>query len=57
MEISYNGRGLFISLFHVLESSKSKVLEIENNQKSDEILSAFNHDYRELANNIRIVKE
>lgn len=33
VEISYNSRGLFISLFSMEDESKNKILEIENFDK------------------------
>ncbi len=42
VEISYNQRGLFVSLFSIEDGTKSKVLEVENEEKAKQILEAFN---------------
>jgi hypothetical protein len=49
MEMSYNTRGFFISLFSIEHAEKSFVLELENPEKTNMILSAFNHDYDYMA--------
>ncbi len=56
VEISYNQRGFFVSLHSIEDESKSTVLEIENEQKSKQILEAFNNNYEDLANHIQIVR-
>jgi hypothetical protein len=56
VELSYNQRGLFISLHSMEGSSKSLILEIENPEKVREILSAFNSDFEYLARHIKVVK-
>ena len=56
VEISYNQRGLFVSLLSIEDESKSKVLEIENMDKAKTILTAFNQNYDELASHIHIVR-
>ena len=43
-------------MFSIEDESKSKVLEIENQEKAKAILTAFNHNYEELANHIQIVR-
>jgi len=37
------------------DQSKNKMLEIENKDKMNQILKAFNHNYDELVNHINIV--
>ena len=56
LEMSYNTRGFFISLFSIENSEKSLILELENPEKVNQILSAFNHDYDFMAQHIRIVR-
>ena len=56
LEMSYITRGFFISLFSIEDSEKSLVLELENPEKINQILTAFNHDYDIMAQHIRIVK-
>jgi len=46
-----------VSLFSIEDESKSKMLEIENIDKAKTILTAFNHNYDELANHIHIVRD
>ena len=54
--MSYNTRGFFISLFSIENTEKSLVLELENPEKINTILTAFNHDYDYMAQHIRIVR-
>ena len=54
--MSYNTRGFFVSLFSIENSEKSMILELENPEKINTILGAFNHDYDYMAQHIRIVK-
>jgi hypothetical protein len=56
MEMSYNTRGFFVSLFSIENAEKSFVLELENPEKTNMILSAFNHDYDYMAQHVRIIK-
>jgi hypothetical protein len=56
VELSYNSRGFFVSLFSISSESNNKILEIENQDKINQILAAFNHDYGLLAQHIKIVK-
>jgi hypothetical protein len=37
--------------------TKSKLIEIENQEKINQILTAFNHDYELLAKHIKIVRD
>lgn len=57
VEISYNSRGLFISLFSMEDESKNKVLEIENFEKVTQIVSAFKNDFELMSDHIKVVKE
>lgn len=43
--MSYNTRGFFISLFSIEDTEKQLILELENPEKINTILTAFNHDY------------
>lgn len=56
VELSYNQRGLFISLHAMEGPSKSLILEVENANKVKEILEAFNNDFEMLARHIKVVK-
>jgi hypothetical protein len=56
VELSFNQRGFFVSLFSMEDQTKNKVLEIENIEKSNLILNSFNHDYETLTDHIKIVK-
>lgn len=40
--MSYNTRGFFVSLFSIENMERSYVLELEDKEKVNEILSAFN---------------
>lgn len=54
--MSYNTRGFFVSLYSVENMGKSLVLELEKEEKTKEILEAFNHDYELMSKYLRIVK-
>lgn len=57
VEISYNQRGLFISLHSMSEpNERNTVLEIENADKVHEIMSAFDFDYEMLAKHVKVFK-
>ena len=56
VEISYNQRGMFISLFSMEDESKNKVLEIENFEKVSQIVAAFKNDFELMSDNIKVVK-
>lgn len=55
LEMSYNNRGFFISLFCIEDESKHKVLELTDPEKTKKILRMFDNDYEVLAKNIQIV--
>eukprot|EP00347_Sterkiella_histriomuscorum_P008638 403344332 len=57
VEISYNQRGLFVSLFSMENEQKNKVLEIENFDKIQQIMQAFNNDYMLMADHLKIVRD
>jgi hypothetical protein len=54
--MSYNTRGFFVSVFSIENSDKTYVLELENPEKTNQILAAFNHDYDTMASHVRIIK-
>ncbi len=57
VEISYNLRGLFISLFSMSDPlNRNQVLEIENPSKVQEIMEAFDFNYERLAQHVKVVK-
>lgn len=55
MELSYNSRAFFVSLFCIEDELKHKVLELEDSEKTKSILKSFNNDYELFARNIRII--
>ena len=57
VEISYNQRGLFISLHSMSEpNERNSVLEIESADKVQEIMSAFDYDYEMLAKHVKVFR-
>ena len=56
VEISYNQRGLFISLFSLESADKNKVLEVEDQEKCRSIMESFENDYEKMAKHVRLVR-
>ena len=55
VEISYNLRGLFISLFSVESEKSNLVLEITDQSKKERMMRQFGNDYDQLACHLSIV--
>jgi len=57
VEISYNQRGLFIALYSMSQpTERNTMLEIDNAEKVQEIMSAFNYDYEMLAKHVKVFR-
>mmetsp|Transcript_44620 Transcript_44620/g.43264 ORF Transcript_44620/g.43264 Transcript_44620/m.43264 type:complete len:92 (+) Transcript_44620:581-856(+) len=55
LELSFNKRAFFVSLFCIGDETKHKVLELEDNEKTKDILAAFNNDYEQIAKSVSVV--
>jgi hypothetical protein len=55
IEMSFNNRGFFISLFCIADENKHKVLELVDSEKTRKILKTFENNYEIMAKNIKIV--
>ena len=56
VEISYNQRGLFVSLFSMESADKNKVLEVEDQDKCRSIMESFDNDYEKMAKHVKLVR-
>lgn len=56
VELSYNARAFFVCLFSIENESHKVVLELDNQKKTQEILTSFDHNYEALVSHIRVIK-